>query len=73
MVRLLSIILQFVQMLKLLQSTQLDEINSLISSVTLTICESVDSTCGDPSEVLQSLAVGVLDLLLQLYKLMYER
>ncbi|KAG4078597.1 hypothetical protein HA402_003244 [Bradysia odoriphaga] len=57
----------------LLQSSQLDTICSVINSVNLAICDTVDSTCDGPSEVLQSLAIGVLDLLLQLYKLIFER
>ncbi|XP_037040457.1 uncharacterized protein LOC119077371 isoform X2 [Bradysia coprophila] len=58
---------------ELLQSSQLDTLCSVINSVNLAICDTVDSTCDGPSEVLQSLAIGVLDLLLQLYKLIFER
>lgn len=57
---------------KLLLSTELDELSSLIASVTSTLCDTVDSIIGDSSYVLQSLAIGFLDLLLQLYKLIHK-
>ncbi|KAJ6644585.1 hypothetical protein Bhyg_09554, partial [Pseudolycoriella hygida] len=58
---------------ELFRSTQLDVINSLLPSFSLTLCETVDSTRDDTSLTLRSLALGILNLLLEIFKLICDR
>lgn len=63
----------FLYFLKLFQSTELNDLSSLISVIISTVSNTVELTLDNSTEALQSLVIGVLDLMLQLYKLIFER